>query len=494
MPGSIAHSVDTCTMSHQKSSATVDRCLPVQPKPSLLVGNIPTLTAKGYLAPSMAALAEEYDYDVVRLEVGDRTIYVTADPEVAERVTSDTESFGKITHTATRGPFYSTRQVVGKALFTASDTEQEWGMAHRILISAFSLQGMKPVVSIAADATNNTLDQLSAFSPHDPVEIGQLMTGITFDVIGRFAAGMDLGASRDPHAKDNHPFLRSMEDVLETSTAVANSPLMSKLDLSMMKTRKASIKEMNSYVDRIIADRKAGKTTSDGTDLLSVMLSKTDPETGKMLPEELIRQQLITFFVAGHDSTSSLLTTVIFYLTQNPAVEAKMVAEIESVLGSAEAPSYVDLKKLKYTTMVMQEALRHNPPASGIQKTALKDTQLGPYFVKKGTMIFNSALAMHKNPKLWGADAERFDPENFSPEAVETRHKYAWLPFSAGPRACIGMQLSLTEAKVALAIILRRHTFRLHPSSEVETDFSKIFAKYKSFYVTVHPRSNSKSC
>lgn len=303
---------------------------------------------------------------------------------------------------------------------------------------------------------------------------------------------MDLGASRDLHAKDNHPFLKSMEDVLETSTAVGNSPLMSKLDLPMMKTRKTSTKNMNSYVDKIIADRKAGKTTSDGTDLLSVMLSKMDPQTGKMLSHELIRQQLITFFVAGHDSTSSLLTTVIFYLTQNPAVEAKMVAEIESVLGDADAPSYADLKKLKYTTMVIQEALRHNPPAAGMQKTALKDTQLGPYFVKKGTLIINSAIAMHKNPKVWGADAERFDPENFSPEAVETRHKYAWLPFSAGPRACIGMQLSLTEAKVALAMILRRHTFRLHPSSEVETDFSKIFAKYKSFYVTVHPRSNSK--
>eukprot|EP00951_Prasinocladus_malaysianus_P011624 scaffold86076_cov32-Prasinocladus_malaysianus.AAC.1 len=159
----------------------VGQNLPVQPPPSPFVGNLPLLTAKGALGPSVKKILEDYDYEVVRLVIGPQTMYVHCDPEIAERVTTDTECFGKITHLAKRGPFYSTRKLVGKALFTASDAEEEWGIAHRILISAFSFRGMKPVVPIAVEATRNTINTLSKLRHDEPVEIGSLMTGITFD-------------------------------------------------------------------------------------------------------------------------------------------------------------------------------------------------------------------------------------------------------------------------------------------------------------------------
>jgi cytochrome P450/NADPH-cytochrome P450 reductase len=138
---------------------------------------------------AMSEWLKENEYEMVRLTLGKMTLYTHADPEVAERVCTDTETFGKIVHTDRRGPFYAARQAVGAALFTASDTEEEWGMAHRVLISAFSLRGMKPVVPIAVEVVNNTLATLAAAKPTEPLDIGGLMTGITFD--GEYSARKD---------------------------------------------------------------------------------------------------------------------------------------------------------------------------------------------------------------------------------------------------------------------------------------------------------------
>eukprot|EP00873_Tetraselmis_striata_P018906 jgi/Tetstr1/439170/TSEL_027621.t1 len=478
-------------MADKTSPAGAAGC-PWQPPPSYLFGNLLQLQAKGGM-PAIPIFLRENDYKPLKLDLAGMVVYAHADPALAEQVVTDTDAFGKLVHNDKRGPFFAARQIVGRALFTSSDTEEEWGLAHRVLISAFSFRGMKPVVPIAVEVVGNTIKTLEAAKPDEPLDIGGLMTGITFDVIGEFGASMELGASKNVAARLEHPFLVAMDTSLAFNQKLGAKPTATKyFNRPLVRSGHAARQAMIQYVDRIISERIAnpssGKRIAAREDLLDLMLKTADPQTGKKMSNELIRQQLITFFVAGHDSTSSLLTSVIYYLTQHPDVEERVVAEVRAVLGDEE-PTYDKLKKLSYTMQVMQEALRLNPPAGAFMKTALKDTQLGDYSCPKGTKVVTALRALHTNPHTWGPEPNKFNPDRFAPDEVAARHRYAWLPFSSGGRACIGMQLSLAESRVALAMILRRFTFRLHPSANVALDTSKIFAKFRDVFVTVHPRS-----
>eukprot|EP00192_Tetraselmis_astigmatica_P002117 CAMPEP_0117660210 /NCGR_PEP_ID=MMETSP0804-20121206/6847_1 /TAXON_ID=1074897 /ORGANISM="Tetraselmis astigmatica, Strain CCMP880" /LENGTH=1063 /DNA_ID=CAMNT_0005466925 /DNA_START=281 /DNA_END=3472 /DNA_ORIENTATION=- len=437
-------------------------------------------------------LMGDYGYNCVALNIGSMSLVAHANPEMVQQLVEETDNFGKEVHEFTRGPFWSARQSVGKALFTASDSEPEWGIAHRILISAFSMQGMKGVVPVAVEVTRNTIRQFEALSSSEPFEAGGFMTGITFDVIGKFSCHLDFGTSRDLTIRDTHPFLKAMDVGLSTNVILGKSPSRAKWDRSMMRSRREAIHNQRTYVHNIIDERRSGKQVVDSPDLLSRMLTVADPETGAMMTDELIVNNLITFFIAGHDSTSSLLTTAMYYISQNPAVEDRMVAEIMEVLGpDGREPEYADLKKLKYMTQVLKECLRLHPPAPAFVKQAKRDCLLGGYKVKAGMQVATALGALHMKPSIWGENPEVFDPDRFSSEAEATRHRYSWLPFSAGPRACIGMQLSLTEARVTLAMLFRSFTFRLHKTATVRGDSSKLFFKLRDVYMTAHPRASA---
>jgi len=461
------------------------------PKPYPVVGHLPYLTVKGKAQPEILHdLVQDFDYDCVKLNIAGKTILLTANPDHVQQMVEDAGSFGKIVHDMTRGPFWAARQSAGKGLFTTSDMEEEWGIAHRVLISAFSMQGMKEAVPLAVEATLDAARVFENLGTSANVEIGGSMTGITFDVIGRFSCGLDFGTSKDPDIRYSHPFLLNMDTTLTTNTILGDAPYKARLPSSMMRSRKEAIRRQHEYVRKIIDDRRSGRQVAARPDLLSRMLEQTDPETGRKMEDDIMAANLITFFAAGHDSTSSLLTTAMFYISQYPEVEERLVAEINEVLpGEDDVPTYQDLKKFKYMTQVLKECLRLHPPAPGFLKRALKDGKIGSYNLMAGTQVLTSLAALHTNPAIWGPNAAKFDPEHFSPEAEAARHKYSWLPFSAGARACIGMQLSLTEARVALAILWKKFTFRLHKSARVYGDYSKVFFKLRDVQMTAHPRA-----
>ena len=270
-----------------------------------------------------------------------------------------------------------------------------------------------------------------------------------------------------------------------------------RLNLPLMKKHREAGQALHSYVGDIIQERKHilannSLTEDQKEDMLTCMLTMPDPETGLYLDEETIRNNLITFFVAGHDSTSTSLTTALYYLSKNPDVEQRVLEEICEVIGSGAdvVPNLSDLKKLKYTTQVLKEAMRLNPPLIYISRTAVKDTKLGPYFIKEGTQVVTMTEALHRNPKFWGDDADRFDPDRFSPEAEASRHPGAWMPFAVGARSCIGMQLAMTEARVALAMLLPRYSFQLHSSANVKRDLDRVIVTLEGVEMTVQPRTN----
>jgi len=216
------------------------------------------------------------------------------------------------------------------------------------------------------------------------------------------------------------------------------------------------IRYMHQFADELIARRKQDSSASNKQDLLNRMLQGRDPATSEGLSDENIRYQLVTFMIAGHETTSGLLSFALYELLKNPSTLARARAQVDEVLGQ-EIPRFEHLAKLTYIDQVLKETLRIWPTAPAIAMQPYEDTLLaGKYPVAKGQTIFVLLPMLHRDPKAWGDDVETFNPDRFAPEAFARVPANAWKPFGNGQRACIGRPFALQEAQLVLSMILQR--------------------------------------
>src|SRR5262249_29286907 len=203
--------------------------------------------------------------------------------------------------------------------------------------------------------------------------------------------------------------------------------------------------------------------TEDKKDMLAAMMTGVDRSTGEQLDDVNISYQINTFLIAGHETTSGLLSYTLYALLKHPDVLKKAYEEVDRVLGPDVniRPTYRQVVQLTYITQILKEALRLWPPAPAYGVHPLKDETIGggKYTLKKGTFLTVLVLALHRDPTVWGPNPDAFDPENFSPEAEAKRPINAWKPFGNGQRACIGRGFAMHEAALAIGMILQR--FRL---------------------------------
>jgi cytochrome P450 len=186
---------------------------------------------------------------------------------------------------------------------------------------------------------------------------------------------------------------------------------------------------------------------------------------GQPLGNREIRDQILTFLFAGHETTANTLVWAIFLLARNPAAYDRLQAEIADTL-QGQPPVYEDLKRLPYTQQVIKEALRLYPPAYAFGRTALRSLQLGDYHIPKGMAVLTAPYIMHRNPDYF-PEPERFDPDRFSPEAESRIPRFAYLPFGAGLRACIGRQFAMMEALLVLVTLTQQFRFSLLNPSKI---------------------------
>ncbi|GAA3050798.1 cytochrome P450 [Streptomyces roseofulvus] len=209
--------------------------------------------------------------------------------------------------------------------------------------------------------------------------------------------------------------------------------------------------------DRIIAERKAGgRTGTDGDDLLTLLMGAESAEDGAFDATEL-REQVLVFLVAGHETTATSIGFALHLLATHPEVQRRAHEEVDRVLDG-RTPGAADLDALPYVTRVLKEAMRLFPAAPVIGRRAVAETTVGGVVIPAGSDVIVSPWVTHRHPAYWD-DAERFDPDRFTPEAEAARPRYAWFPFGGGPRACIGQHFSMLESVIALAMILQRHGF-----------------------------------
>ncbi|WP_316154116.1 bifunctional cytochrome P450/NADPH--P450 reductase [Cupriavidus sp. BIC8F] len=358
-------------------------------------------------------------------------------------------------------PLSYLRGMAGDGLFTARSDEANWGKAHRILMPAFSQRAMKGYFDVMLRVANRLVDKWDRQGPDADIAVADDMTRLTLDTIALSGFGYDFESFA---SAELHPFIEAMVGALEEAMAkLTRFALQDRFMHAAHRKFDQDTRFMRDLVDDVIRRRRAGNAAErrGGTanDLLGLMLEARDPDTDQRLDDENIRNQVITFLIAGHETTSGLLTFALYELLRNPGVMAQAYAEVDAVLPGDAAPVYADLARLPVLDRVLKETLRLWPTAPAFAVAPFEDTLLGGrYLIRKDRRLSVVLTALHRDPKVW-ADPERFDIDRFLPEQEAKLPRHAYMPFGNGERACIGRQFALTEAKLALALMLRNFQF-----------------------------------
>ncbi|WP_434034200.1 bifunctional cytochrome P450/NADPH--P450 reductase [Cupriavidus sp. a3] len=357
-------------------------------------------------------------------------------------------------------PLSYLRGMAGDGLFTAHTDEANWGKAHRILMPAFSQRAMKGYFEVMLRVANRLVDKWDRQGPDADIAVADDMTRLTLDTIALSGFGYDFDSFASAQL---HPFIEAMVGALgEAMSRLTRLGLQDRFMHAAHRKFDEDTRFMRELVDDVIRRRRAadeGGRQGTAMDLLGLMLEARDPDTDQRLDDENIRNQVITFLIAGHETTSGLLTFALYELLRNPGVMAQAYAEVDAVLPGDAAPVYADLARLPVLDRVLKETLRLWPTAPAFAVAPYADTLLGGrYLIRKDRRVSVVLTALHRDPRVW-ADPERFDIDRFLPDNEARLPRHAYMPFGNGERACIGRQFALTEAKLALALMLRNFQF-----------------------------------
>ena len=246
---------------------------------------------------------------------------------------------------------------------------------------------------------------------------------------------------------------------------------------------------LRSELLRLVAQGREARTDRD--DLLSLLLRASDPETGQVMDDQQIADNLLTFITAGHETTALALTWTFYLLSLHPEIEERLLQEVEAVTAGADL-SADHIEQLTVTRQVLQEAMRLYPPAPVVVRAATQYVEIGEHQIAKGSAIYVPVYALHRRRELWDAPDE-FRPERFGVDESRGRHRYAYLPFGAGPRICIGMGFAMTEAAVVLGLLIRALRLRLRPAFQPTLKLRVTLRPGTGMPMTVQPRSMNGS-
>ncbi len=316
------------------------------------------------------------------------------------------------------------------------------------------------IASYAEGMVNSTVQMLDGWQVGKSYDIDDAMMKLTLNIVSDTLFGSEV---------PNEAIKKVSEAVaaLQTITITefkAGFSLPEWLPAPRNRRRRAAAQVIHETVMQLIRERRA--SGSMGNDLLSMLLQAQDEDDGSVMTDEQVLHEAATLFVAGHETTSNALTWTWYLLSQNPAVEAKLYDELARVL-EGRTPTLKDLPALKYTDMVVKEALRLYPPAWVLfSRTPLEPMQIGGYQINPGEWIFISPYTMHRSAQYF-EEPQRFNPERFTEEKEKELPRYAYFPFGGGPRVCIGNTFALMEARLILATIAQRYRLTLDAGQEI---------------------------
>jgi cytochrome P450 len=392
--------------------------------------------------------------DVVRFVVGPPgrrlVLHGVFEPDQVRQVLADHANTKDMT-------FYTTAaETLGDGLLT-SDGER-WRRQRRIIQPLFTRQLMDAwAAAMAEEATRLVASWDRAAADGRPVDLHREMTGFTLRVIGRLVFGTDVDAAVG-QVRVAFPVLNRY--IHRRIVAPVRWPRSWPTPANRRADRARGA--LDAVVDQIIARRRAGPARPEADDLVARLLAARDPDTGDRLDDTEVREQVLLFLLAGHETTATALTFTLHLLGHHPEEQRRVRDEAREVLGD-RAPTAADAAALARTTRVVKEALRLYPPLYGIGRRTVADGTVGVYLLPAGSVLLVSPWATHRHPRHWERP-DRFDPDRFTPEREAGRHRYAYLPFGGGPRACLGAHFAMLEAVVATATIVGGYRLETTPA------------------------------
>ncbi|BDX34311.1 NADPH--cytochrome P450 reductase [Mycobacterium antarcticum] len=363
------------------------------------------------------------------------------------------------------------RPLAGDGLFTAFHGEPNWQKAHDVLLPGFSYAGLRNYHDAMLDINRQLVSRWDARVGVGPVDVSDDLQKLAMDTVG--LAG--FGARFESYAYDGlAPIPQSFTNALTEVFAHGETPEF-----------EAELSTLHAYFGELIAGHTAGGTG----DLLYVMLGA---EGAQALGEDNIRNQIMTFLIAGQLTTSELMPNTVYNLLHHPGVLARVRAEVDAVFGPDDdhLPTYDDIGKLSYLRQVISETLRLSPPVLSFDRMALADTVIGgKYPVKQGEAVTVLTGALHRQPQ-WGDNPELFDPSRFDPVVAEDRSTASFKPFGTGERSCIGRQFALHEAAMLVARVV--HRYRLVDSQHYVLQWEGLSRRPVGFHVDLLRRTSTE--
>ena len=367
------------------------------------------------------------------------------------------------------------RHVFGEGLLTSEG--DFWLRQRRLAQPAFH---RVRIASYAGTMVEYTQRMLDGWRGGEERDAHQEMMRLTLQIVGKTLFDADV-------ERDAQEVGKSLELLLEIGANFRRTIFVPHWLPTPANLRvKREVAQIEKILYRIIGERRA--SGRDAGDLLSMLLSAQD-EDGSRMTDRQLRDEAITLFLAGHETTASTLSWTWWLLAQNPAVEAKLHAELDAVLGD-RAPSLDDLPKLAYTGHVITESLRLYPAAWGMARLAVEDHEIAGYPVRKGMGVAMAQWVVHRDPR-WYDTPEEFRPERWEDDLLKQLPRFAYFPFGGGPRQCIGNAFALMEATLILAMIARKFRLRLVANHPVAPLASITLRPRHGVRVTLESRGNN---
>ncbi|MEW6731701.1 MAG: cytochrome P450 [Acidobacteriota bacterium] len=414
-------------------------------------------------------LARTYG-DIVHFKLGPRHAFLLNHPDyIKDVLVTNNKNFVK-----SRG-LERAKIFLGEGLLTS---EAEFHMRQRRLSQpAFHRQRIASYADIMAAYGARQRDR---WQDGAQLDIAQEMMRVTLAIVGKTLFDADV----ESEAQDVQV---AIADILEhfNLLILPFSELLDKLPFSLPSAKRfqKACARLDEIVYRIINERRSNRT--DRGDLLSMLLLAQDEEgDGSSMTDIQLRDEVMTIFLAGHETTANALTWTWYLISQHPEVEAKLSQELDTVLAG-RLPNTDDLARLRYTDMVLAESMRLYPPAWGLGRRALNDYPVGGYIIPANSIVFVSQYVMHHDPRYY-PDPHVFNPERWHPEAQAARPKFSYFPFGGGPRQCIGDSFAWMEGVLLIATYAQKWRMRLVPGHPVATQPLVTLRPKHGMLMTVH--------
>ena len=396
---------------------------------------------------SMTRWAREYG-DVVSARFGSKPVVFINHPDLVEEVlVNQNRKF--IKHYRLR----QTRRTLGHGLLTSEG--EFWRGQRKLAQPAFHRERIAAYAQLMVDYTERMLESWAEGQVRDAQAD---MMRLTLEIVAKTLFDAEIGGETAEASLAMETLMRAF---IARSGRLLSAPHWVPTPLNLRVER--AIRRLERILARVIAERRA--SGEDRGDLLSMLLHAQDEESGRQMSDKQLRDEVMTLFMAGHETTANTLAWAWVLLSSQPGAEARLHGEIDQVIGD-RAPTFADLPRLKYAESVINETLRVYPTVWVIGREAIEPVELGGYRIPARTTVFMPQWVIHRDAR-WFGDPELFRPERWEMGLLQRIHRYAYFPFGGGPRICIGNNFALMEATLILATIARRYRLTLAPDAVI---------------------------